>query len=256
MTLALDRACGGYGGADVVHDVDLEVGAGEAIGLIGPNGAGKSTLVRLLTGIVVPTAGSALLDGRSLRRWRRRELAARLAVVPQSAELPAGFTVEELVGMGRTPHLGLFGRERQRDFEAIERALSATDTAELRGRPASGLSGGERQRVVLARALAQEPDYLLLDEPTNHLDLRYQVELLRLARRQVDGGLGALFVLHDLNLAARACDRLVVVRSGRVVASGTPSAVLEPGLMERVYGTAVEVTMGREGPVVVPRLKG
>jgi iron complex transport system ATP-binding protein len=177
-----------------------------------------------------------------------------LAVVPQSSELPVGYTVEELVALGRTPHLGLWRGAGDADRAVVDLALGSTDTAQLRTREVQRLSGGERQRVVLARALAQEPAFLLLDEPTNHLDLRYQVEVLRLARRQVDAGLGALFVLHDLNLAARACDRLVVLQRGRVVAAGAPAEVLSSALVERVYGTQVEVTAGVDGPTVVPRM--
>jgi iron complex transport system ATP-binding protein len=244
----------GYGRGDVLAACELRVEPGEVLGVIGPNGAGKSTLVRVLTRRLAPRSGGVTVDGRALARIGRLELARSLAVVPQLPELPAGFSVRELVAMGRTPHLGLLRPERVEDRRAVDRALRATDTVALADREATRLSGGERQRVVLARALAQRPRYLLLDEPTNHLDLRYQVEMLEYTRREVDRGVGALVVLHDLNLASRFCDRLVVLQAGRVVAQGTPTQVLTEALVSRVYGTRVDVHTIGARPLVVPHL--
>ncbi|MEJ2293129.1 MAG: ABC transporter ATP-binding protein, partial [Deinococcales bacterium] len=153
-----------------------------------------------------------------------------------------------------TPHVGLLRREGDEDRRAVEVAMRTTDTLHLADRRATHLSGGERQRVVLARALAQRPRYLLLDEPTNHLDLRYQVEVLAFTRREVERGIGALVVLHDLNLAAGACDRLIVLQEGRVVAEGAPAQVLTAALVSRVYGTDVDVHGLGTRPLIVPRL--
>lgn len=252
--LAMHGVHAGYGDRKVLRGLDLAVRPGEVVGLIGPNGAGKSTVLRVLTRRLPLRAGEVRIDGDPLARFGRRELARTLAVVPQSADLPEGYTVLELVSMGRTPHVGLFGVERPEDEAAVERALRRTDTHRLRDRTARALSGGERQRVVLARALAQGPRYLLLDEPTNHLDLRYQLEVLAFTRAEVAAGVGALVVLHDLNLAARTCDRLVVLHGGRVVADGAPSDVLTAPLVTRVYGAAVDVHVAGERPVVVPRV--
>jgi iron complex transport system ATP-binding protein len=246
----------GYGRSLVVHDLSLEVRRGEVVGLVGPNGAGKSSVVRLLSRVVMPSRGEVLLDDVPLCRMRRRELARRLAVVPQGSELPEAFRVEEIVAMGRSPHLGFLGREGERDLQAIRAAMRRTGIWELRDRPVEELSGGERQRVVLARAIAQDPSYLLLDEPTSHLDLRYQVEVLAFVRQEVARGIGALVVLHDLNLAARVCDRLLLLQGGRLVATGTPAQVLSEGLLRSVYDTEVQVVSGAADglPIILPRV--
>jgi len=254
VSVVVRRVRAGYGQGDVLRGLDLELRRGEVLGVIGPNGAGKSTLVRVLTRLAGVTAGSVDIDGRPLARIGRRQLARLVAVVPQSGELPAGFTVEELVAMGRTPHTGLLGGPSPEDAEAVEAALRKCDVTHLRGRPAGELSGGERQRVLLARALAQRPRYLLLDEPTNHLDLRYQLEVLAFIRAEAAGGVGALVVLHDLNLAGRGCDRLAVLDRGRVAAAGDPAEVLTAPLVSRVYGAEVDVHRVGGEPLVVPRV--
>src|SRR5690606_16951198 len=202
--------------------VSLRLGRGEVVGLIGPNGSGKTTLLRLLTRQLAPAAGRVLLGGRPLASFGRFELARHVAVVAQEPEVPVGFTVRETVAMGRAPHMGLLGTPGPEDARAVAVALTATGTLEFADRRIETLSGGERQRAVFARAVAQQPAFLLLDEPTNHLDLRYQVELLALAREQAASGVGVLAVLHDLNLAARTCDRLVLLAEGRVAAAGAP----------------------------------
>lgn len=245
----------GYGETPVLRSVSLELRPGETVALVGPNGAGKSTVLRLLSRVLRPQGGELELDGASLAKLPRRALARRLAVVPQGGALPEGFRAHEIALMGRTPHLGLVRTERPGDHAAVEAAMRRTDTWRLRGRRVEELSGGERQRLLLARALAQEPAYLLLDEPTSHLDLRYQVEAVRFVRAEVARGLGALVVLHDLNLAARAADRLLVLARGRIVAAGTPTEVLTEGLLREVYSADAAVSGGPDGePVVLPRL--
>jgi len=243
-----------YGNGPAALDgVTLRVEPGAVVGLIGPNGAGKSTLLRLFTRQLAPASGRVLLDGRELERFGRFELARRVALVSQEPEVPVGFTVAETVAMGRAPHVGLLGAPGPEDERVVAAALAATGMLPLAGRRVETLSGGERQRAVFARALAQEPAYLLLDEPTNHLDLRYQVELLAYARAQAAAGVGVLAVLHDLNLAARACDRLVLLSAGRVAAAGPPPEVLRPELLAATYRAAVDVLTSADGPVIVPR---
>lgn len=238
----------------VLEDVSLIVAPGEVVGVVGPNGAGKSTLLRVVTRLARPESGACAIDDVDVSRLSRAALARKVALVAQEPEVPVGYRVREVVAMGRAPHLGLFGSPRAGDETIVERAMAVTETAAFAERPIETLSGGERQRVVFARALAQEPRYLLLDEPTNHLDLRFQVELLRHARTQAASGLGVLLVIHDLNLAARACDRLVVLDGGRVVAEGAPRDVLLPETLESVFRADVDVMPGPTGPVVVARV--
>ena len=253
----------GYGTKDgakeVVSDLRLELRPFETVGVVGPNGAGKSTVIGLLTRVLEPTRGEVTLDDVPLRKWSRLELARRVAVVPQGGELPGDFSVYDVVMMGRTPHTGFWGfwaAEGPADVAVVERAMRRTDTWAFRDRRVEALSGGERQRVLLARALAQEPAYLLLDEPTNHLDLKYQIEVLSMTRLEVARGLGALVVLHDLNLAARVCDRVLVLHQGRLRATGTPAEVLTETLIREVYGADAHVFLqpGTRTPVVLPRL--
>jgi iron complex transport system ATP-binding protein len=243
-----------FGRQAVLRGVDLRVRRGETVGLVGPNGSGKTTLVRLLSGVLRPQAGRVLLAGRDLRSLSRRERAQRIAVLPQSFELPESFTAHEVVMMGRNPHVALLRGESAADLAVVAAAMERTGTLQFSDRPATELSGGERQRLLLARALAQEPDYLLLDEATSNLDLHFQVEFLRLVRAQRDAGTGALLVLHDLNLAARSCDRLVLLTGGSVRKAGTPAEVLREDVLQEVYGSSVRVLTvpGSDLPVVLP----
>ena len=233
--------------------VSFELMPGEVVGLIGPNGSGKSTLLRLLTRQLTAGAGEVFLHGRPLAAYGRFELAREVALVSQEPDVPTGFTVRETVAMGRAPHVGLLGSPGAEDERVVEDVMRATGTLGLADRRIETLSGGERQRAVFARALAQEPAFLLLDEPTNHLDLRYQMELLTYARRQAQDGMGVLAVLHDLNLAARSCDRLVLLSEGRVEANGPPTDVLRAELLRETFGTEVVVVETGDGPVIVPR---
>ncbi|HEX7001148.1 MAG TPA: ABC transporter ATP-binding protein [Trueperaceae bacterium] len=243
----------GNGHRAALAGVTFRLEPGEVVGLIGPNGSGKSTLLRLLTRQLAPAAGQVLLEGRDIGGYGRFALARRVALVSQEPEVPTGFTVREAVAMGRAPHVGLLGSPTSEDDRVVAEAMAATGTLAFAHRRIETLSGGERQRAVFARALAQEPSFLLLDEPTNHLDLRYQVELLTYARRQAAQGTGVLAVLHDLNLAARSCDRLVLLAAGRVVAEGPPAEVLDAALLSATFGTQVEALSTAGGPLIVPR---
>ncbi len=238
-----------------LRDVSLAVAPGEVLGLVGPNGSGKTTLIRAVTGAVTPVSGVLRLLGDDVAALSQRERALRAAVVPQAPVLPDAFTALEIVLMGRTPHLRLLQNESTLDLAAVERAMAATSTREFADRPAGELSGGERQRVVVARALAQEAPLLLLDEPTAHLDLGHQAGVLDLVRRLCrDEHRGVLAVVHDLTLAGRYCDRLVLLSAGEVAAEGLPEEVLRSDVLSDVYGAPVDVfpdpRTGR--PVVAP----
>lgn len=238
-----------------LRGVSLSVASGEVVGLVGPNGSGKTTLIRTVTGAVKPLSGQVWLAGDDVLALSQRERSLRAAVVPQEPLLPGAFSALEIVLMGRTPHLSLLQNEGASDLTAVEGAMRATRTWELAARPVGELSGGERQRVVVARALAQEAPLLLLDEPTAHLDLGHQAGVLELVRRTCrSDGRGALAVVHDLTLAARYCDRLVLLSEGEVAVEGGPEDVLRADLLSRVYGAPVDVfphpTTGH--PVVAP----
>ena len=220
---------------DLLDCVDFSVDAGQMVGLIGPNGAGKSTLLRAISGILRVQEGAVLLEGRDLRSIAAKDVATNLALVPQIAPYTHGFTAMELVLMGRYPHLGRFQVEGRSDNCIAMESMGLTETDQFADRTLDTLSGGERQRVFVARALAQQPRVLLLDEPTSNLDVLHQLMVLDLVRQLVDDGLTAVAAFHDLSMAARYCDKLVVMSGGRVIATGAPENVLEPGLIESVF---------------------
>jgi cobalamin transport system ATP-binding protein len=243
------------GDAEVLRGLDLEIGAGDFLGLLGPNGAGKTTVIRLLSGVVDATAGRVLLDGRPVAERSPRDLARDVAVVPQEAGPTFSFLVEEVVLMGRSPHLERLAFEGEHDRRIVADALRETDTEILAGREMGSLSGGERQRVLIARALAQEPRLLLLDEPTSFLDLRHRFELYRLLDRlNRERGLTVLAVSHDINLAARHCRRIAFLRDGRIVRQGPPEDVLTESILREVYDVDVHIVRNPESnvPFVLP----
>jgi iron complex transport system ATP-binding protein len=247
-----------YRGAPALEGASFTAREGELVGLLGPNGAGKSTLLRLVAGLLAPAAGSVRLAGLDPHAAPRRAVAQVCAVVPQEPSVPWPFTVREAVLMGRAPRQGLLALPGRFDLGAVDGALAACDLAHLADRRLDALSGGERRRVFFARALAQEPRVLLLDEPTAFLDLAHQVLAMRMARVAARGGLSVVAVLHDLNLAAASCDRLVVLSKGRVVADGPPAEVLAPERVAAVWGLPVwRGTNGANGaPVVLPADRG
>lgn len=238
MDLELDGLSVVTDGKSLVRDLSLEVPAGRVVGLVGPNGSGKSTALRCVYRALRPSSGTVRVGEQDLTRLPLRHSARTIAAMTQDGGVDFDFTVEEVVALGRAPHLrgnqALSGRER----DLCERAMDQLDIRHLAHRGVLTLSGGERRRVLLARALVQEPEILVLDEPTNHLDVRHQVDLLALLRAS---GLTVLVVLHDLNLAAAACDRLGVLSQGRLVASGAPADVLTTDLVADVFGVKASV---------------
>jgi iron complex transport system ATP-binding protein len=207
--------------------VDLTLGAGELVCVLGPNGAGKTTLVRVASGLLGPAEGAVFLLGKEVGALARVDIAKSLAVVEQQQELAMGFTVREVVAMGRAPHQGAWMRPSERDETTIQSSLERCDLLALADRPAHALSGGEQKRVAIARALAQEPKVLLLDEPGAFLDVRHQLDLYELLATEVkDRELACLIVMHDLNVAAQFADRVVLMKDGRVVAAGTVDEVM------------------------------
>lgn len=238
------------GGERVLDGVSLSVERGELVGLIGPNGAGKTTLVRTLNGTLAPGSGSVELDGDPTAALGRRAVARRVATVPQGASFSFEFSVEAAVEMGRTPYVSRFGRTDAADAAAVRDAMERAGVAEFAERSVTTLSGGERQRVLFARALAQEAPALLLDEPTASLDINHQLRTLRLVREAVSGGKAALAAIHDLNLAARFCDRLVLLAGGRVRAEGDPAAVLGGDELADAFG--VRTALNRDPAVGSP----
>ncbi|MGN0062693.1 MAG: ABC transporter ATP-binding protein [Nocardioides sp.] len=229
-----------YPRREVLRGVDLQAPHGQVLGLVGPNGSGKTTLLRTLYGSLRPDGGAVLIDGDVVDRLPAREVARRVAVVVQEVAGDLPLLVSDMVLLGRTPHRSGFGGARRTDEEAAAAALRRVGMLGKAHEPFDGLSGGERQRVLIARALAQEATHLLLDEPTNHLDVRYQHEVLDLARSMArEDHRTVVVVLHDLNLAAHYCDNVLLLDGGSVAAGGTPEDVLTPEHLEPVYGVRV-----------------
>jgi iron complex transport system ATP-binding protein len=242
----------GYGETSVLEGVSFDVPSGGFVGIIGPNGSGKTTLLRLLAGTRRPVQGAVRLDGRDLTTISRLTLARRMAVVPQETHLAFEYSVLEVVLMGRYPHMGPFAIEGPSDIAIARRALDSTGTLALAGRAFSTLSGGEKQRVIIASALAQiesaGPDLpgaiMLLDEPTAALDLKYQIEIGSLLRDLHDRhGLTVVLSTHDLNFAAALCDRLVLLKNGRVLASGPLAEIMTPQRIEDLYDVEADVAV-------------
>jgi len=240
--LAVEHLSFQYGPHPVLEDISFELPRGTTLGLIGPNGAGKSTLLRAMAGVLPVTRGLIRLGKEDLRSLAPRQRARIIAVVPQDTVVNFNFTVQEVVLMGRTPHLGRWQQESKADYEIARQAMEATGTWEYRNRYITELSGGERQLVILARALAQKPQLFLLDEPTAHLDLNHQLLVFNLiGRLNCQQNLTTIAVLHDLNLAAQFCSQLLLLNNGRILALGSPQEVITPKNIEKVYGIKVFV---------------
>ena len=238
---------------DALTGVSLSLGPGQFQAVLGPNGSGKTTLVRIALGTLAPLEGTAEIDGKPAAAWKRQELARIVAVVPQREDNLFPQRVRETVLLGRYPHLSMWGRERAEDHAAVRRALAACDVEQLVDRWVWTLSGGEYQRVRVARALAQEPRFLVLDEPGMSLDLQHEMGLFELVRALVDNqGLGVLMITHDLNLAARFADSVLLLHDGRAVASGPPADVLTQEIIETVFSWPVTMQTIDDRPQMIP----
>ena len=231
-----------YGKRTILHGVDLQVAHGAITALVGPNGSGKSTLLKVCTRLLSPRFGAVVLDGENISRLSTREMAKRMAILPQGPVAPANLTVRDLVEQGRYAQVGPFRMLRRQDHAAIGHAIELVGLQSFADRDVDTLSGGERQRAWLALALAQETPILALDEPTTFLDIGHQLETLELVRElNQSQGLTVLMVLHDLNHAASFADQLVVLNQGAIIASGAPWTILQPSLLRQVFGVAASV---------------
>jgi iron complex transport system ATP-binding protein len=228
-------------GRAALDDVSMDISSGSLYAVLGPNGSGKSSLMRALLGLLPMERGRVEIDGRPVAAWERRELARAVGAVTQAESISFPLTTRELVAMGRYPYLGPLERERERDRDAIERALVSCDLTELAGRDVTTLSGGEFQRARLARALAQEPRALVLDEPTASLDIGHEMTILELLRSSADAGLTVLLITHGLDMAARFADRMLLLSRGVVAAEGTPDDVVREDILRAVYGWPLAV---------------
>ena len=241
-------------GQVVLEEVSLTAAAGRLVCILGPNGSGKTTLLRCLLGRCRPRSGTILLDGRPLAGYSSRGLARMMAYVPQATGSAFDFTVRELVLMGRFAHTGPLGFASRQDLAVARQAMIMTDTLRFSGRMLSELSGGEAQSVMVARALAQQPQLCLLDEPTSHLDIRNQLTIYRMMGRLAhDWRMAVVCVSHDVNLAARFADELVFMRAGRVLAAGQPSQVMDRQLLAEVYGVEIDLVPVAGGGVPIVR---
>lgn len=252
VTVSCRRLSAERGGVEVLHAVDLSVTAGSWVSLVGPNGSGKTTLLHCMAGLV-RASGDLQVAGISPGRAGRRAVARAVALMPQRPVVPEGVTVHELIRLGRTPHIRRFGSETTRDLEVVDRVVERLELQSFVSRSATELSGGELQRVVLARALAQQPQVLLLDEPTSALDIGHQQQVLELVdsmRDEVD--ITVIAAMHDLTSAAQYGERLVLLDHGRIVADGPPEEVLSVERIASVYGATVEVLDRPAGRAVLP----
>ncbi|MFE3517797.1 ABC transporter ATP-binding protein [Streptomyces sp. NPDC059166] len=244
----------GYGERTVLDGLDVTIPQGVVTTIIGPNGCGKSTLLRTLSRLLKPTRGSVVLDGDDIARLRTRDVAKKLGLLPQSPVAPEGLTVADLVARGRHPHQSWLRQWSSDDVDVVERSLAMTGIADLADRPVDQLSGGQRQRVWISMTLAQGTDLLLLDEPTTYLDLAHAIDVLDLVDDLHESGRTVVMVLHDLNLATRYSDNLIVMKAGSVLAQGHPRDVVTAELLEEAFGLRAAVIDDpvAERPLVVP----
>ncbi|MFE5261255.1 ABC transporter ATP-binding protein [Streptomyces coelicoflavus] len=244
----------GYGSRSVIDGLDVAIPPGVITTIIGPNGCGKSTLLRTLSRLLKPTGGTVVLDGEDIAALRTRDVAKKLGLLPQAPVAPEGLTVSDLVARGRHPHQSWLRQWSSDDAEVVERALAMTGVSDLADRPVDSLSGGQRQRVWISMTLAQGTDLLLLDEPTTYLDLAHAVDVLDLVDDLHESGRTVVMVLHDLNLATRYSDHLVVMREGAILAQGHPRDVITAGLLHEAFGLRAKVIDDPVGdrPLIVP----
>lgn len=247
MKLNIDGITFYFDNTKALDDVTFEVNEGEVIGVIGPNGSGKTTLLRCINLALKPKMGTVFIDGENILKLDRKDIAKNIGVVPQNSTIHFPFTVFDVVLMGRTPHLGRLDRETSNDIKIAKNAMKITNTQHLSDRLIDEVSGGEKQRVIIARALTQEPKILLLDEPTLHLDINHQLEVLELVKKLArKNKLIVVLVSHDLNLANRYCDNLMLLNSGKIYSIGKPQEVLTQDNIKKVYNIDVEVNYNKK----------
>lgn len=244
MNIKTDNIQVSFGSKSILHDISLAIQDKEFVGIIGPNGSGKSTFLKCLYRVLQPSGGKIFFDGSELNSLSHRDTALKMAVVAQHSTVNFDFSVLEMVLMGRSPYKGLLDRNQLDDYEIARHALAEVGLSDFESRNFNTLSGGEQQRVILARALAQRTECLVLDEPTNHLDIKYQLELMTIVKR-----LDATVVsaIHDLNLAAIYCDRIIALKDGHIVCSGTPQEVLTAEIIRHIYGVSATVQTLQDG---------
>lgn len=251
--LSSHNLSGGYNRQIVVEQISLNLKAGEWLSLLGANGSGKSTLLKLLCRLLNRAEGKVLLDGKAIHHLPPQVVAQKLAILPQQQTIPSGLTVEQLVGLGRTPYQSWYQWELSKDDrQQVEKALVQTQLETLRDRRVTQLSGGERQRAFLALALAQNPQVLLLDEPTTYLDINYQLQLLELLKKLNQQGLTIITVLHEINLAARYSDRLALLKQGQLYTVGKVATLLTPENLAAVFGVEVAIMNTPVGVQICP----
>ncbi|MDM5232830.1 ABC transporter ATP-binding protein [Lysinibacillus pakistanensis] len=238
MNLSAEHISVTLSGVDIVKDISLHVENGQFVGLIGPNGCGKSTLLKSIYKVIKPQKGFVFLGHKDVLNSSTRMISKEMGVVGQFNELSFDFTVHEMVMMGRTPHKHLMESDNRKDYQIVADALNKVNLSEYADRSYLTLSGGEKQRVILARAIAQQPQFLILDEPTNHLDIKYQLQILKVVKSL---NIGVLAALHDLTMATTYCDILYVIKQGQIMASGKPEEILTKELIEMVYEIDCEV---------------
>jgi iron complex transport system ATP-binding protein len=238
----LNQVSFAYKNQPVLSEIQLSLSAGKCYGILGPNGSGKTTLLDLLCGLSIPDQGELLYRGTPLHQWQARKLAQRIALVPQDFQVRFGFSVREVVEMGRHPHLGRFASLTTKGHALVDAALEEMGVAGFADRSVTRLSGGEKQRVAVARALVQDPEVLLLDEATSNLDIYHSLSILALIRRRVtEQGLTVISAIHDLNLATSFCDELIFLKNGQIICQGPTDQVLRPDIIQDVYGVEAQV---------------
>ncbi len=232
----------GYSSTPVIRDVSFQAESGEFISIIGPNGSGKSTLLKTINGLYIPESGQVELLGKNIEEYKRKDIAKKISLVPQDTSLDFEFTIEEVVTMGRHPFKGRFEKEDAMDKELIYEAMEMTNTFDIRDRLITEISGGERQRVFIAKALAQNTQIMLLDEPTSHLDINHQIDILNLLRKMnQEKGITIILVIHDINLATRYSDRILLLKKGSIISQGTPEDVITTENILQAYGMRAAV---------------
>lgn len=252
--LSVENVSFTYGEKPILKNVSLAVEQGELVAILGHNGSGKTTLLRCISGYLTPTAGMVRIGGQAVSSLSARKLAQRMALVPQNPVMEFDFTVQDIVLMGRNPHLKRFAVETDADFAAADAALARTGMTALSGRSVLTLSGGEWQRTIIARAICQKSDVMLLDEPVASIDVKHQIEILRLVRSLCrENGISALCVMHDVNLSAHYSDQILLLKGGETLACGSPCNVVTAPLLQEAYGIEAEVREVQGHPFMIPR---